>query len=308
MKRMLGVLGFLIMVSPVAWSADDLMSRQMVDQAREWSHKGRDDLAAPVWRRVLIVEPAHPEALVKLGLIEARAGNLQEAQLLHQRASRLNPAPKGLKALSQALSPAQEILPVPKVLSKVASVDAPKKEAPIQTAKKEVALKVREKVENTANSVSRPEVNREPKVRSEKWEEHRSSLEKAAQDHPGNARYLLALASHLAQRETTRREAIRQLDALNGSSLRASEIKTPWKKALLELEPQQGDQALFKSYLVRHPSSTSVVRRLTALDGKETLNPNRKTAKEESNKTVQQNGQKPDAQIKSACNSNSPCK
>lgn len=323
LKRTLGLLGFLILVSPAAWPIDDLMSRQMADQAREWSQKGRDDLAAPVWLRVLSVEPANPEALIRLGLIEARMGNLKEAQSLYQRASRLSPSPKGLKTLFQALNPTEEIVSTPKATLKA---------VPPETAKKETPVKTREKVqESIAVSASAPAINRElkvrtapkvnappkvnteskvpvePKVRTEKWEERRLSLEKATQDHPGDAHHLLALASHLAQRESTRREAVRQLEALNSSSLRSSEIKKPWKKALLALTPQQGDQALFKNYLARHPTSTSVLRRLNNLDGKETSKSSRGKGKDQLNKTGQQNTQPTDPAVKTTCNI-APCK
>jgi cellulose synthase operon protein C len=298
MKRLLPLLGFLILLSPAAWSIDDLMTRQMVDQAREWTQKGRDDLAAPVWRKMLSLEPGHPEALIKLGLIEVRAGNLKEAQSLYQRATRLTPSPKGLGALSKALYPVEEILPTTK---------SPVKVAPTESIKKEVLVKVRESLVKPKATDRAPEVIREAKTSTGKWADQRLRLEKAAQDHPSDARRLLALARHLTQRETTRREAIRQLDALNGSSLRSSEIKATWKKALLDISPQQGDQALFKSYLTRHPGSTSVLRRLNALDGKETVKSSRKTGGKRSDHTVQPNSQSSNPSVNPACN-NLPCK
>jgi hypothetical protein len=59
-----------------ALASDDLETSQMVDQARHWQKKRRDDLAAELWRKVLRFDPKHPEALAKLGAIEARASNL----------------------------------------------------------------------------------------------------------------------------------------------------------------------------------------------------------------------------------------
>ena len=59
-----------------ALASDDLETCQMVDQARHWQQKRRDDLAAELWRKVLRFNPKHPEALAKLGAIEARASNL----------------------------------------------------------------------------------------------------------------------------------------------------------------------------------------------------------------------------------------
>lgn len=301
MKRLLSLLALLIVLSPTVWAIDDLMSRQMVDQARDWSKRGRDDLAAPVWRRVLSVEPRHPEALIKLGLIEARSGNLKEAQAFYQRASKLVPAPKGLKALSSALGGVDD---------SPSMVKTSPQTLPLEPSKREVILKERQLIQKPVASIPSAVVTRVSNERGEKWDERRLSLEKAAQDHPGDARHLLALASHLAQRESTRREAIRQLEALNSSDLRSSQIKTPWKKALLALTPQQGDQPLFKSYLSRHPSSTSVARRLNTLTGNDTvkvIREKRKQKADRSGKTLIQDGPASDVTLKSDC-SNASCK
>ena len=105
------MLALMLGVLPHAsWSADDLMASQWVDQAREWQLKDRDDLAAELWRKLLRADPKHPEALVKLGVIEARAGNLREAQELYARAIRLPKPPAELRQLSAAIGPAADIL------------------------------------------------------------------------------------------------------------------------------------------------------------------------------------------------------
>jgi len=90
-----------------SWSADDLMASQWVDPAREWQQKDRDDLAADLWRKLLRANPKHPEALVKLGVIKARAGNLKEAEELHKRAAELAKPPAGLNQLSLAVGAAE---------------------------------------------------------------------------------------------------------------------------------------------------------------------------------------------------------
>jgi tetratricopeptide (TPR) repeat protein len=87
-----------------ARSADDLIASAIVDQAREWQQKDRDDLAAQLWRKLLRANPTHPEALVKLGVIEVRAGNRRQAEELYARATKLTKPPVGLSQLSAALS------------------------------------------------------------------------------------------------------------------------------------------------------------------------------------------------------------
>jgi len=88
----------------LAWAAEDLITSQLVDQARQWQYKDRDDLAADIWRSVLRADPEHGEALVKLGLIEARNNNRDDAQRLLEHASRVRPRPAGLAALGAALA------------------------------------------------------------------------------------------------------------------------------------------------------------------------------------------------------------
>lgn len=95
------------LVVPLARAGDDLMASQLVDQAREWQQKDRDDIAAELWRKLLRADPKHPEALVQLGVIEARAGNFKEAGALYDRASKLAKPPAGLSALALALGAAK---------------------------------------------------------------------------------------------------------------------------------------------------------------------------------------------------------
>jgi len=83
--------------------ADDLATSQMVDEARQWHSKYRDDLAADSWQRLLISKPQHGEALVSLGLIQALSGDVVHARELYARASRLKPPPPRLASLAAAL-------------------------------------------------------------------------------------------------------------------------------------------------------------------------------------------------------------
>ncbi|MDO8776391.1 MAG: tetratricopeptide repeat protein [Burkholderiaceae bacterium] len=98
-------------------AADDLIASQLIDQARHWQEKDRDDIAADLWRKVLRADPEHPEALVKLGVIETRAGNVEEAEALYNRARQLTTPPAGLSeffaALTAVKGPSKNLLPLP---------------------------------------------------------------------------------------------------------------------------------------------------------------------------------------------------
>lgn len=101
----------LIVLAFPSRSVDDLYTIQMVDQARQWQQKNRDDLAASLWRKLLIFDPKHPEALIKLGIIEARSGSVGLAEALLHRAMQLNPAPGRLQDLSDAIRVAKGTAP-----------------------------------------------------------------------------------------------------------------------------------------------------------------------------------------------------
>jgi hypothetical protein len=87
-----------------AWATEDLLTSNLVAQARQWQSKDRDDIAAELWRSVLRSDPTHGEALVKLGLIEAMTGDRGVAIALLEKANRINPKPRGLAELNAALS------------------------------------------------------------------------------------------------------------------------------------------------------------------------------------------------------------
>lgn len=92
-----------LMLALPAHASDDLYASQIVEQARQWQQKNRDDLAADLWRKLLMSDPVHPEALIRLGIIEAHAGRPGQAEALLHRAMQLRPAPGGLQDLSDAI-------------------------------------------------------------------------------------------------------------------------------------------------------------------------------------------------------------
>lgn len=100
----------------LVWSADDLISSQLVDEARQWQKRDRDDIAADLWRKLLRADPTHPVALAQLGLIEARAGNIKEAEALYNRSGKEARSTAAMHELAAALSAAQgkaSGLPIP---------------------------------------------------------------------------------------------------------------------------------------------------------------------------------------------------
>lgn len=236
-----------------AWAAPADASRVLVEQATYWQQKNRDDLAGDAWRKLLRAEPDHPQALIQLAKIELRAGNVTEAQALYERAAKLNPPPAGLTELANSL----KMGTVPP-----SELDAARKQA--QAGQPEAAVKQYKKAlrgERPAGALGLEYYQTLGGTR-EGWAEARQGLEKLAKDHPGDKKYLLALAKHLTYRETTRREGIRQLVALSADA----EADRAWRQALVWLDARKNDRKLFEEFLSRHPDDAGIKSRLANLD------------------------------------------
>lgn len=103
--RWAGVVALALALLPGLGHAEDLLMLQMVEEARKWESKGQDELAAEIWRKLLATRPQHPEALVRLGLIEVRAGHMAAARGFYARALRLQSPVPGLKKLARLVNP-----------------------------------------------------------------------------------------------------------------------------------------------------------------------------------------------------------
>ncbi len=253
LKTCLG-LSLALTFCPIAWAADDPTVQRLIDQARYWQQKKRDDLAADAWRKLLRVNPDHPLALVQLGTLEARAGHNKEAEELYQRLKTIQPAPPGLAELETALK-VQSAAPE--------ELKAARKQA--QTGKPDEAVKTYRTIlgETQPTGQFGLEYYQTLGGTREGWDEARRGMEQLAKSHPGDNTYLMALARHLSYRESTRREGIRQLAHLGQQD---PEAQKAWRQALVWLGAKSTDRALFQQYLSLFPNDQAVRERLRLLD------------------------------------------
>ena len=254
MKKLAWLILALSSCAQLGWAADDPLAQRLIDQARYWQQKNREDLAADAWRKLLRAVPNHPMALIQLGAIEARAGHFKEAEELHARAAALTPPPPGLGELETALKLGR---------APVAQLSAARQQA--QAGQAQEAVKNYREILGQSKPAGQfgLEYYQTLGATREGWEEARRGLEELVRANPGDARYLLALARHLTYRETTRREGIRQLATLAPTD---PEAQKAWRQALVWLNARAADRALFASYLGRFPSDQAVIERLRVLD------------------------------------------
>ena len=254
MKKLVWLILALSSCAQLGWAADDPLTQRLIDQARYWQQRNREDLAAEAWRKLLRAEPNHPMALIQLGAIEARAGRFKEAEELRAKAAALTPPPPGLGELETALKVGR---------APVAQLSTARQQA--QTGQAQEAVKNYREILGQSKPAGQfgLEYYQTLGATREGWEEARHGLEELARSNPGDARYMLALARHLTYRETTRREGIRQLATLASSD---PEAQKAWRQALVWLNARSADRAFFVSYLGRFPSDQAVIERLRVID------------------------------------------
>jgi tetratricopeptide (TPR) repeat protein len=254
MKKLVLLMQTLALASQPAWAADDPVARRLIEQARYWQQKNRNDLASDAWHKLLRANPADPVGLIELGMLEARAGRVKEAEELYVSASRLNPPPPGLSELATALKVGT---------APPAALSNAREQA--QGGNADEAVKSYRGIlgETKPTGQFGLEYYTTLGATREGWEEARRGLEELARNNPGDTRYMLALAKHLTYREPTRREGIRQLAAL---AAREPAAQKSWRQALVWLGARPGDRALFQAYLTRYADDQAVIERMRQLD------------------------------------------
>ena len=138
-KRVAWCLAVLLMQPAWAGSQDDLMTSQIVDEARTWQRKGREDLAADAWHRLLVTNPQHGEALVSLGLIMAKSGDLTQARALYARASRTAVSSYSMSKLAALVGESKVEVPIDAAPSSKPAVQKIKKPRAEKSVEKSIA-------------------------------------------------------------------------------------------------------------------------------------------------------------------------
>lgn len=237
--------------------AQSSATQQLVNQGNYWHDQGRDDLAADVWRKLLAVDPAQPDALLGLGMIDLAQGHAPQArqrlQLLQARhpgapqTQRLRVAVEGGTAGGDAnLANARRASAAGRYADAVRSYEALfNGHAPPA----DLALEYYQALAGTPAG----------------WDKARTGLAGLHAARPNDTAVALALAQVLTYREPTRREGIAQLQALAGQGAAAGPARRGWRQALLWLDARSGDAGLYQAYLAGSPGDGEVQAKLDAL-------------------------------------------
>ncbi|HEX5786409.1 MAG TPA: cellulose synthase subunit BcsC-related outer membrane protein [Burkholderiaceae bacterium] len=242
-----------------AFAQDNTLAiKTLTEQARFWESKGRSDLAAAAWKRLLQLDPKNSDALAGMAQHEIDSNRPEAARQIAEELKRQPQANKeairriegavtqkslNTKLLDQARAAARagrqdEAVGLYRQLLEGRSLNGP------------IALEYFQTLGGTSSG----------------WEEARRGLERLSAEDPSNAVVALAYAQHLTYRAATRREGIRLLSELARKPSVGVAATDAWRKGLIWLEAGRTDAGLYQSYLNVQPGDAAIRARLAGLN------------------------------------------
>jgi len=239
-----------------AQAANELAIKTLTDQARYWQAKGRADLAADAWKKLLSLDANHIDALSSLAQFELDNNRLEASRTYTERLKQIQGGSIAARRIEAG------------VASK--SVDSKQLEEARTAAKggrsEEAARSYRQLLGGkTPTGPLALEYYQTLGGTENGWEEARQGLSRLAAEEPNNRLVALAYGQHLSYRGSTRREGIRILSQLAKQPELAKAATESWRKALIWLEASKNDAPLFQAYLSAQGADASIRSRLDTL-------------------------------------------
>ncbi|WP_175998647.1 cellulose biosynthesis protein BcsC [Burkholderia stabilis] len=246
----------LALALPHAAIAGNEVLKVLVDQGRYWQAHGRGDLAAQAWKKVLGVDPNHPDALFGMGMVLADRKDVDGARRYLEQLRRIAPGFARIDELGLRLG------------------DASVRDGEIGDARRlaqtgQSALAAQQYQRALQGAPSSPALQLEYfqalAATPSGWAEARRGLERLARDNSDDPRYALAYAQHLTYRDATRRDGIARLEQLSTDGKVGKEARQGWRQALLWLAARPSDQARYLAYLTVVPNDPPVKARYDSM-------------------------------------------
>ena len=249
--------GACVLTTPV-WANDALAIKTLTEQARFWESKGRTELAAAAWKRLLQIDPRNAEALAGLAQHELASNRPEAARAITDELKRQPQANReAIRRIENAAAQKSlntKLLDQARAASRAGRLDEAvglyRQLLEGQVPTGAIALEYYQTLGGTTAG----------------WEEARKGFERLVADDPGNGRAALAYAQHLTYRAATRREGIRLLADLSKRSQVGSAAVDAWRRALIWLEATRSDTSLFQAYLQVQPNDAAIRARVASLN------------------------------------------
>ncbi len=248
----------MVLGGPAALANNDLAAKTLTDQARFWEGKGRSDLAAAAWRRLLSIDPKNPEALTGLAQFELESNRPDGAKVyvdqLKAQPQANREAIRRIESATAQRTLNTNLLDQARAASRAGRTDEAvalyRQLLDGRVLSGPIALEYYQTLGGTTNG----------------WEESRKGFERLVSEDPGNQRAELSYGQHLTYRATTRREGIRILaDLARKPEVGAAAVEA-WRKALIWLDASKSDSSLFQAYLGVKPNDAAIQSRVSSLN------------------------------------------
>ena len=239
-----------------AFAANELAIKTLTDQARYWQSKGRGDLAADAWKKLLLIDANHVDALSSLAQFELDNNRLEASRVYTERLKQVQGGSVAARRIEAG------------VASK--SVDSKQLEearAAAKTGRSDEASRTYRQLlgGKTPTGPLALEYYQTLGGTEQGWEEARQGLARLNADEPNNRLVALAYAQHLTYRSGTRREGIRALSQLARQPELSKPATDSWRKALIWLDAAKTDIPLFQAFLNTQGNDAAVRGRLDTL-------------------------------------------
>ena len=266
--RFLGGIVLLACCFSASAYALDPIEQRLVDKATYWQQKGRGDLAAESWKKLLQVDPNQPDALAGEGVYEAQQGHVLEARKYLDALRKSHPGHPGIAGIENAIEAGKldtgklnrELADARRLAAEHRYAEAVARYNSIfagSPPRGDLALEYYQTLAGTKNG----------------WEAARRGLAELVRSDPRNPRYALAYARHLSYKEASRREAIAMLSKLSENPDVSVEARAAWRQTLIWLNATKADNALYRSYLSRFPEDKAVRERVAEINRAVPLGP-----------------------------------
>ena len=247
-----------LLVSGPVRADDALAVKTLKEQAKFWESKGRMDLAASAWKRLLQLDPRNSEALAGIAQFEAENNRPEVARRITDELKKQpevnRDAIRRIENVTTRKSLNTKQLEQARAAARAGKVDEAvnlyRQLLGARPLTGPIALEYYQTLGGATNG----------------WDEARKGLERLHADEPGNHAVSLAYAQHLTYRAATRREGIRLLADLARNSRAGSSALDAWQRALMWLEASRNDTSLFQAYLNVEPNNAAIRTRLDSLN------------------------------------------
>lgn len=221
--------------------------KALFDQAAYWHERAHDDLAKDALQKVLLVEPDNAQALYLMSLYSMQSGDKTAASQWREKLAAASPDDPRLTSLNSAK--AMQSIP-PAQLASARQMAAQGNVSGALSAYRTI-FNGNQPLDSLATEyylTMAGDKSLQPQAIA--------GLQQRVASRPDDTQARLGLGKVLTYQESTRRDGIKLLSTMAGSS---TEADRSLRQALLWMTPQEADRDFYQGYQARHPNDTGVM-------------------------------------------------